>query len=114
MLTEETIPPTECPQGKQAARTSSHIEFKVRGTTMTDDQQITAPMPDVTLSLQLQRAVETWYEARHRYQVVPMTQQHDAYNKATDELGQAFSQWKVEQPELIEQLRLWFATHPED
>ena len=80
---------------------------------MTGDQQQTVLTEDVTISLPLQLAIETWYEARLQFQREPMKQTQDTYSKATDELGQAFSQWKVEQPELVEQLRFWFEAHPE-
>lgn len=74
---------------------------------MTDDQQQTELTPEMTLSLRLQRAVETWYAARHRYKIEPMRQNCAAYDAATNVLGLAFSRWKVEQPELVEQFRLW-------
>ena len=80
---------------------------------MTDDQQQTVLTADVTIAPQLQLAIETWYEARLRFQREPMKQTQDAYSKVTDELGQAFSQWEAEQPELVEQLRFWFVAHPE-
>jgi hypothetical protein len=74
---------------------------------MTDDQQQTALTPDANLSPHLQRTMETWYAARHRFQIEPVRQNCDAYDAATNALGQAFLRWKVEQPELFEQFRLW-------
>ena len=55
----------------------------------------------------LESSARTWYEARRLYESQPDRGHQNAYCKATDELGQAFSKWRVERPELFEQLRLW-------
>jgi hypothetical protein len=62
----------------------------------------------------LESAARAWYEARHRFQIEPSRQHQDDYCKATDELGQSLSACQVEQPELFEQLKLWFAAHQDD
>lgn len=62
----------------------------------------------------LDAAAQTWYEARHRFQMEPVGQNRDAYNKATFELGLRFTEWSAQLPEFFEQLRLWFDSHPED
>ena len=69
---------------------------------MTNEQQ-TEPTLEIPISLRLQYAVQTWYAARHRCTIEPDKQNRDAYCKATDELGQTFSRWQLEQPELFEQ-----------
>jgi hypothetical protein len=43
----------------------------------------------------------------------PVGQHQDAYCKATDELGQAFTHWQTEQPELAQQFGFWFDSHKE-
>lgn len=62
----------------------------------------------------LDAVAQTWFEARHRFQIEPMRQTQDAYNKATFELGLAFSRWNAEEPEFFEQVRMWIDSHPED
>lgn len=68
---------------------------------------------DARLAPSFENAVTTWHVARHRFQNEPMRQHQNAYDKATDELGQAFSEWKAEQPELFEQFKMFFQSHPE-
>jgi hypothetical protein len=58
--------------------------------------------------------MSAWYAARHRFQIKPVRHNQDAYNAATDDLGLAFSKWKVEQPELFEQFMFWFKAHESD
>ena len=62
----------------------------------------------------LETAIKAWYAARHRFQIEPVRQSQDAYNKSTFELGQAFSEWSTQQPELFEQVRFWFYSHEKD
>ena len=59
----------------------------------------------------LDNAVETWCAARHAYQSEPRKNHLDAYNAASFELGQAFTRWQAEQPELFEQFRFWLIAH---
>ena len=56
-------------------------------------------------------AILAWCVAWHAYHSEPSKNNLDAYNAATNELGQAFSQWHTEQPELFEQFRLWLIAH---
>jgi len=70
-------------------------------------------MLDAYLVPSLDAAAQTWCEARHRLQNEAGKQQRDAYMKATDELGQAFSTWAEQLPEFREQLALWVDSHPE-
>ena len=82
---------------------------------MSDDQHQNKELRmDSCFTPSLESAARAWYEARHRYEIEPGKQNRDAYMKTTDELGQAFSKWKVERPELFEQLRLWFTSHQDD
>lgn len=60
----------------------------------------------------LDAVAQTWFEARHQFQIKPMRQTQDAYNKATFELGLAFSRWNAEEPEFFEQVRMWIDSHP--
>lgn len=69
---------------------------------------------EVALVPGLATAISEWYAARHRFQIERVRQHRDDYNKTTDELGQAFSQWQAEQPDLFEQFRFWFRAHQED
>jgi hypothetical protein len=62
----------------------------------------------------LDGVAQAWFEARHRFQIEPMRQTQDAYNKATFELGLAFSRWCDEEPEFFEQVRMWIDSHPRD
>ena len=59
----------------------------------------------------LEEAIFVWYEAlsacRHK-----LGEHYQAdYARACDELGQAVGHWATEQPELVEQFRLWFQAH---
>ena len=71
-------------------------------------------MLDAYLVPSLDSAAQTWYEARQRFQNEAGREQRDAYMKATDELGHAFSEWSAQLPEFFEQLRLWLDSHPKD
>jgi hypothetical protein len=59
----------------------------------------------------LDLAIWVWNEALSACQHKLGEHYLDDYMKATDELGQAISQWQSEQPELAEQFRLWFKSH---
>jgi hypothetical protein len=59
-------------------------------------------------------AILAWCVAWHAYHSEPSKNNLDAYNAATNEVGQAFSQWQAEQPELFEKFRLWLIAHRED
>jgi transposase len=66
---------------------------------------------DVRISPSLDTAIAAWIAARHSFQSEPLKHNKNAYMEATDELGQAISQWQDEQPELAEQFALFFASH---
>lgn len=68
-------------------------------------------MLDAYLIPSLDAAAQTWYEARQQFQMEPCRQNQNAYEKATNELGLAFSAWSTQLPELAEQFRFWFQTH---
>ena len=68
-----------------------------------DDPEI---MQQFQLFSDLATAISEWYGARQRFQNDPRKQLRDAYCKATDELGQALSQWWNPEPEFLAQLRL--------
>jgi hypothetical protein len=98
---------TKVNRGENSSKNFPHIKPESEaGSSMTNEQQaeLTQEMP---LSPRLRSAVMTWYAARHRFQHEQSRRHQDAYSKATDELGQEFSRWKAEQPELLEQFRLW-------
>lgn len=59
-------------------------------------------------------AISKWYKARYAFQHERCRQHQDAYDAATNELGQAFSVWSAQLPEFFPQLRLWLNSHPED
>lgn len=71
-------------------------------------QQQTELTQEVVLEPGLATAISKWYKARHRFQIEPKRQHQDAYMKATNELGLAFTEQSTERPELFEQLRFWF------
>lgn len=73
-----------------------------------------ALMQDPCFVPSLDAVAGTWLEARHNFQIERCKQTQDAYNKATFELGLAFSRWNAEEPEFFEQLRFWFNSHPAD
>ena len=82
---------------------------------MSDDQHQNKELRmDSCFTPSLESAARTWYAARHRYEIEPGKPNRDAYCKATDELWQSISAWQFEQPELFEQLKLWFAAHQDD
>jgi hypothetical protein len=64
---------------------------------------------DVCRLPELEEAIVAWYSARHAYERVDSTSHLTVYCKCTDELGQIFSQWQTEEPELFEQLRLFLS-----
>lgn len=76
-------------------------------------QQQSEPKLNVYLVPKLEAATEAWYAARYAYQHEAGKGQQDAYESATNILGQAISHWQDEQPELAEQFGLWFISHQE-
>ena len=60
---------------------------------------------EVALLPVLATAISAWYAARYRFLLKPLRHNQDAYDAATNGLGLAFSRCKVEQPDLVEQLR---------
>jgi hypothetical protein len=71
-------------------------------------------VPGVHLSASIRTATEAWYEARHRFQHEAGKEQRDAYDAATNKLGQSLSEWQTANPELAEQIRFWFLAHGKD
>jgi hypothetical protein len=67
---------------------------------------------DVRFSPTLDAAIAAWKKTRHEFENERSKNHQDTYMKATDELGQAISQWQGEQPELAEQFGSWFESHP--
>lgn len=66
---------------------------------------------DMSITPHLKTAIHNWFEAMRQFQVEPALQNQNRYEIATNELGQAISQWRVEQPELFEQFKFWFCAH---
>lgn len=62
----------------------------------------------------LEAAILNWNKAFHNYSAQPSKGHQDTYCKRCDELGQSISRWQLQQPELVEQFRFWFRSHPED
>jgi hypothetical protein len=58
--------------------------------------------------------VQTWYEARQRFQNEAGKEQRDAYDAAVNQLGQALSVWSAKLPGFHEQLGMWIDSHPRD
>lgn len=73
-----------------------------------------ALMRDPCFVPSLDAVAQTWFEARHQFQIERCRRNQNNYEKATFELGLAFSRWRDEEPEFFEQLRFWFNSHPED
>jgi hypothetical protein len=68
---------------------------------------------NLCLSPNLGGEIMNWNKARIDFQHNPAKVNRDYYCKCCDELGQAISQWSATQPELFEQFKLWFESHPE-
>jgi hypothetical protein len=66
------------------------------------------------LAPNLATAISEWDTARHGFQNGRGMEHQDAYCKATDELGQAISRWRFEQPELFEQFKFRYEGHGSD
>ena len=82
---------------------------------MSDDQNQNNDLrTDSCFTPSLESATTAWYEARRLYESQPDRGHQNAYCKATNELGQSISAWQFAQPELFEQLKLWFAAHQDD
>lgn len=68
---------------------------------------------NLCLSPNLGGEIMNWNKARIDFQNNPAKVNRDYYCKCCGELGQAITQWSSAQPELFEQFKLWFESHPE-
>jgi hypothetical protein len=65
------------------------------------------------LSPNLGGEIINWQKARIAFQHQRTKGNQDYYCRCSDELGQALCRWRVEQPELYEQFKMFFQSHPE-
>lgn len=59
----------------------------------------------------LEAAILNWNKAFHSFHTQPSKEHQDAYCKRCDQLGQSIARWEGQQPDLVDQFRLWFRAH---
>jgi len=69
---------------------------------------------EATLPASLENAITAWNRARHAVQDEPCMENRNGYEVSTNQLGQAISQWRTEQPDLFEQFGFWFESQWSD
>ncbi len=62
----------------------------------------------------LEAAILNWTFAFHKCQTRPSREHLSEYVQRCFQLGDSISRWQLQQPELVEQFRFWFRSHPED